>query len=210
MIGFSVNATTEAFVTGAAWNHTRAQCFDYFRIRGGLGSYADPNPALTYLQNHVDSLVQHDDAACVKAYVGNLITDWGNLLFIADDAPYSDPILNTFALDETLDSSNQWVCDGLLGSARFCDTPQSPTDPSGWKALVSMDLAPLSGFGVASAGHPAHTMSLTGALSVKHCLAQPTPGSCQIGVLPVILGVFLACNLIEIVFLFWTFWKLDF
>lgn len=72
-----------------------------------------------------------------------------------------------------------------------------------------MDLAPLSGFGVGSVGHPACTMSLTGALPVKHCLAQPTPGSCQIGVSPVILGVVLACNLIKIVCLFWTFWKLD-
>lgn len=212
--GLGVTATTEAFVAGAAWNHTRAQCFYYHRIRDDLSDMlwtgGDPNPALTYLQDHVDSLVQLDNAACIKAYTGNLVTDWGNLLLITDGEPYNDPILNTFALDQTFDSASQWVCNGPVGGARFCDTPQEITDPSGWKVVVTTELASYPGYGISSDGLPDCSMSLTGSIPVKYCSAQPTPGSCQIGVSPVILGIVLACNFVKIVCLCWTFWKLDF
>lgn len=191
---YLVATTTQAFVQGAPWNSTIAQCLadDQFQ-------YFDTGSGLAYAQRNANGWEQLDNAACIKTYGQKQVTNWANVLVVTEDPPsYNETVLNVVM--NLSEDSAIWVCNGPEGGAKFCQDPQDVSNAADWVAPVSL----------ASDGSWDCGLHVNETLPVKYCLAQPVPEECRIGVIPSILIIVLICNLVKIIGLAWTIWRLNF
>lgn len=189
---YMVVTASEAFADGI-WTQNRATCLKF---------WPDPKKVLTYLQENKDSLTRLDNAACISAYGKQYVSEWSNVWVVTSkDAPYANESLLNLRYVTGEDSIGDWICDGLSGGARQCDTPdQKIADAAHWSIL---------GTSYPDVEGAECLLEIDEMFDVSHCLAQPTKQACQVGIHSGILIIVLICNLIKIVCMVWTYKKLD-
>ena len=197
---YGVTTTTESFVHGGPWNHSRLFCLTDNTARDTASG-----SSVEYMQDNIAGLTRLDKASCLKAYGIDLITEWANVVVVTDDAPFTnETILNRITVQSKFSNSGSWVCHGLVQGAKPCATRQT-ADPDTWFVPVSLNTGLDFDFGIQSDGHRFCSVRTDATLPVKYCLGQRVSEACQVGILPGVLIAVLVCNLIKIVCLFWTF-----
>lgn len=192
MNNFLLVAADQKFVDGAQWNTTRSQCFEE--------AYDNPNKAIRFLQDEVQHLERLNNADCIAAYGGSMVTNHANLLVIANTSydQAVDPLLRVSSMYGTEGPS--WICESTTNIGKYCNVPKKVDNAQDWTTMGTTSLGwdDLTDY---CSVYPNTDYA------VEYCLAQRTPEMCSIGVAVSILIAVLICNVIKVCCLFWT-WRM--
>ena len=156
------------------------------------------------------SLERLENADCIRAYAQNFVENRRNLILVVEAV---DPVKQSnssvlsiipgtyFASDST---QYNWMCGADLDPGQntefafgvwACSIPWldhiASTNAKNWNP----------NFGTSPNYYPNQT-SNSG--PVQYCLSQPVDGQCHVNVLPLFLGIVVACNFIKVVCFIWT------
>lgn len=183
---YTVLTASADFIDGGYWDSTRAQCSSTYNL--GIDGL-NVHPAIHYLQNNVDSLVRLDNAACIKAYGQEFEGKYGNVILVTN-VSNSESILNLVWDEFDTEPYTSWIC------PQSCTADNHTVSAASWFVPGSKAAVPDMCYS------EVNDMEY---FPVEYCLAQPVPEACQIGISIGILGAVVACNLVKVVCMYWTF-----
>lgn len=129
-----------------------------------------------------------DNAACIRAYAQNFVSDIANLIVVTNTSE-PDAILN---IDSTTagepNQGGNWICDGLGLGSRPCYRPLEMVDVAAWSLP----------------GNPACIGPISQTFPVDHCLVQQTRENCQVAIAMDLLIAVLVCNFVKALSLYWS------
>ena len=165
------------FLEGGPWRkHTWSTILDDNHIR--------------FMQNNINSLQRLDNAACIQAYNGELVSDWRHVLVVSSQTNHTETILNVFPSYPDNTYIRPWQCMSQSMGAIRCDLNSLAATANTWQ-LPSKII------------HYNSTLRLGledgQNVPVQYCLAKSVKPACSVGVSFPILVVVIVCNSIKVI-----------
>ena len=144
---------------------------------------------IIYMQNNINSLQRLGNAACIQAYSGELISDWGDVLVVSSQTNHTETIFNVFTSYLDKPHSGPWQCMSQSVGATSCDLNSLAATANTWQLPSQIFYNSTEGLSRTDGQN----------VPVQYCLAKSVKPACSVGVSFPILVVVIVCNSIKVI-----------